>query len=82
MTATVGTMVGDNNNGDNNDDGESIVGCFRHAELGTQVNDRHDGAAQIHHAFDVFGHVGDGRDVGNAFDFLDTQNLDPKLFFF
>ena len=44
-------------------------------ELDAHIDDGYDGAAQIDHAFDIVGWIGDMRDCIIAADFLDFQNL-------
>jgi hypothetical protein len=49
-------------------------------ELDAHVDDRHDDAAQIDHAFDELRRIGDTRHVVVAADFLHLENVDAVLF--
>src|SRR5258706_6155425 len=56
--------------------GEFVVARLAQAELQAQVDDRHDDAAQVDHALDESGRVGDGGGVLPAADLLHFQDFD------
>ncbi|CAM2148965.1 hypothetical protein PT2222_200130 [Paraburkholderia tropica] len=61
-------------------DGLVVVLDTAQVKLDAHVHDRHDDAAQIDHALDEIGRVGDARDALVAADFLDLENVDAVLF--
>ena len=61
-------------------DGLVVVLDAAQMELDAHVDDRHDDAAQIDHAFDELRRIGDARHVVVAADFLHLENVDAVLF--
>src|SRR5690606_12170598 len=59
--------------------GEAVVARFLQAQLQPQVDHRHDGAAEVDHALDVFRRVGDAGDRVVAADLLDLEDVDAVV---
>ena len=64
---------------EHDDDGEGVVVRLRLVELQPHVDDRHDHAAQVDHALDELGRVGDARRFLVGADLLHAQDVDAVL---